>query len=178
VGNKRVVARRAGEAAGLLLRSVSTWSTQKSVCGLPGQKERHSVCHSVFFFFCFSNRVRSVPPPSAPERGGGCEAPLRPFNWDPKSTDETPSLRCEPIPAIGAPLDCAVRLSWPQSLEELRFGNWQFQFGNWDPQSETAIVIGSAVFALGKRSAHGIDCNPRYEAREEESTDTNPHRKC
>ena len=41
-----------------------------------------------------------------------------------------------------------------------------------------AIALPSAGVALGKRCAHGIDRNPRYETREEEPTDTNPDRKC
>jgi hypothetical protein len=41
-----------------------------------------------------------------------------------------------------------------------------------------AIALPSAGVALAKRSAHGIDRNPRYETREEEPTDTNPDRKC
>jgi hypothetical protein len=36
----------------------------------------------------------------------------------------------------------------------------------------------SAGVAVGERCAHGVDRNPRYEAREEEPGDTNPDRKC
>jgi hypothetical protein len=35
-----------------------------------------------------------------------------------------------------------------------------------------------AGVAIGERCAHGVDRNPRYEAREEEPGDTNPDRKC
>jgi hypothetical protein len=31
---------------------------------------------------------------------------------------------------------------------------------------------------IGKRSAHGVDRNGRYDAREQESEDTNPDREC
>jgi hypothetical protein len=40
------------------------------------------------------------------------------------------------------------------------------------------LALPSDSVALGKRCAHGIDRNPCYETREEESTDTNADRKC
>ena len=40
------------------------------------------------------------------------------------------------------------------------------------------MLLTSTGVAVGKRCAHGVDRNPRYEACEEEPTDTNPDRKC
>jgi hypothetical protein len=40
------------------------------------------------------------------------------------------------------------------------------------------LRLTSAGVAIGERCAHGVDRNPRYEAREEEPGDTNPDRKC